>query len=823
MAGELQLGQYTIQRDPRGIRLTRPPMEGLPPASPLFCIMMHEPNKAASYVHIERLTPSADGGVDIHGFQTDRISLDGNIMYRPDLDGMELSLQLLNVSHDMNVRIGVYLELTNEADPRWMIPGLFYRENRVPACQHLYPMYHEFGFDPTRFVSSYWAFRADRAALPMVAAWTYGCFAFLSTSEVFGTSPDHPDGAGMSGLYLALEDGNPRLGAEFPYREMPVKYSFCHEDGADPDESFLHLPKRQPLVLNTVIGFGAPDLHAYDPVVRALYSRTQRFHKTSPRMMPEEAERNAHMALLRWHYDPRNAAIYETAAFDKAFGLRGTHVNRAHMHVGWQSGVLPAYAVLWGGREAKHQASIDAGISVLNKITSELSPAGTLLPVWTEEFGWSCSFGPEEGTAHSRTVAEAVFFLIRAIRLEMQHRTPHSNWLDAVASSINYAMAAQRPDGAFPAYFDLTTGRPTSFDGLAGIAWIPAMVASSALMQRPHFREVLTNAGNYYMEMLNDEFLYGSVEDQPLVPTCDDAHWALIAYSALYEFDRDAKWLAMAKKAADLAMTWRFAYNTTFGDDSILGRLGFKTRGGDILSVASPVLTANGLVCYGELVKLAALTGDRYFRERAEDSREFATQFVARTEGDLNARIGMTIGQASHTDWLEPKGRYQLLSSAYHCGLVRYAELVKRSLNLPLSVFEGQEESSLALEMGSAPVLYSETSLSLPGAEHGADAYTPLPLPSIKSFSRLDKEDSAPVSKERLNAPTPLAIPTGFLTELLTGGGGSPRGRGGEAEKKKITPPPRNATPPGGFSLPQEVADSMKEDEGGEEIKYKIF
>ncbi|MDX2176856.1 MAG: hypothetical protein SF028_10335 [Candidatus Sumerlaeia bacterium] len=787
----------------------------MPPVTPLMFFTLTKPGSAPGLFTIERVANAPEGGIDIHGYFTDRVALDGNVIYRPDVDGLEFTLQIENATEDMDLRLGAFLELTGEADPRWLIPGLFYRENKPAGCQLAFPAYHEFTREPRQLVSSHWSFRSDRAATPAVFSWTYGCFAFFSTAESFGVTPDHPEGAGMTSLYMALEDGNPRLGGEYPYREAPAKFSFCHDDGIDPEETFLHLPMRTPLLINFVVGFAPPDLHAYDRVLRGIAKRNTRFHTIRGKGTPVDAERCAHIGLFKWHYNPPTQAIYESAVFDRHFGQNGSHFERTHMHTGGKSGAFPAYVLLWGGREAQHQPSIEAGIRVLDKISSELSPAGTVFPMWTEEFGWSCSFGPEEGTAHSRTVAEAVFFLTRAARLELKADLTREQWLGAIASSVNYAMSAQRQDGAFPSYFDLTTGRPTSYEGFAGAAWIPAIAAASAILYRPHFREVLVAAATYYMDLMQQEFLCGSVEDQPLVPTCDDAHWAVIAFLTMYEFDRDPRWLALAIKAADYALTWRFTYNVSFPKGTFLGKMDFKTRGGDIFSVASPYLCCNGLVSYPEFLKLSALTGDKYYKDRAEDARTFASQLVATEEADLNARIGMTMSQVYHTDWIQPKGRVLATSSAYTCALIRYAELVKRNLEIPAAVFEGQDQSELAVEFGATPVLYSEVTLT-PDAAKKKAADEEAIKPSFSSFSKFLSEDKPaprrPTSRggDSASDATPLGVPGMGNTPLPLQ---TPVGFGRAASSDAVPKP---------FGGPPRENASQGEDSEGE-IKYKIF
>jgi hypothetical protein len=748
LANEMTIGNYSVTRDPRGLRLRRT-AEARRGSVPLLLFNVSIPQRLPTAIQIERIAPNKDGVIEFAGSWTDRLSIEGSLNAAPEVDGIEVTLRLIAAGSDLLLRFGAQLELTNEADPRWMVPGVLYRDNRAPGNARLFPTFHQFTRDPRRFVSSYWSFRSDRATLPAVFVWTYGTLGFISTSEVFGVSQDHPEGAGMTSIALAMEDGNPRIGVEFPYREAPVKYSFCHEDLIEPEETFLHLPARTPLTVTFLVGTAAPDLHGYAPVMKGLYARSARLHPTKAKLASEEAETCAHMGLLRWHYEPRHAAIYETAVFERQFGRNGGYHERTHMHAGWLSGAMPAYTLLWGGRDANHEPSINAGIVVLDKITSELSPAGTLFPVWTEEFGWSSSFGPEDGTAHSRTVAEACLFICRALRLELRHSATHLRWLEALDATLNYAMAAQREDGAFPSYFDLTTGRPTAFDGAGGLPWIAAIAASSSLLHRPHLREVLTKAGRYYGQMLHDEFLTGTVEDQPATPCADDAHWALISFLLLYEFDHDVQWLNLARKAADLACTWRFAYNVSFSRATMLGRHELRTRGADVVSAATPVSSALGLISYGEMLKLSALTGDRYYRERAEDARAFATQLVAAEDGELNARLGMVAAEICHTDWMQPKGRISTISAAYMAALVRHTELVRRSLQMPLEALEGLGNDPMFRELALTPTLYADAALSaekddegpglgdlLPsfggmmggGAKPGANA-TPLPIP----------------------------------------------------------------------------------------------
>ncbi|MBI5154683.1 hypothetical protein HZA57_05545, partial [Candidatus Poribacteria bacterium] len=229
MADVVSIGPYQFDLDPRGIRIRRE--DGSIPGGgrALLKFSMTLPNEAPMAFGIRRLTSVDDKSFDIHGFTTDRIALDARFQYRPEFDGFDVNVQIVNSTEDMSVRFSACLELTGEADPRWLIPGLFYNDNRVRECQRVYPGYTEIHRDPARFLSNHWSFRSDRTAMPLVFCTTYNVYGFLSTEEALGVSRDNPAGLGTTSIGLSSEDGHPRLSTDFPFVEEPVKYSYCRE------------------------------------------------------------------------------------------------------------------------------------------------------------------------------------------------------------------------------------------------------------------------------------------------------------------------------------------------------------------------------------------------------------------------------------------------------------------------------------------------------------------------------------------------------------------------------------------------------------------
>jgi uncharacterized protein YyaL (SSP411 family) len=249
----------------------------------------------------------------------------------------------------------------------------------------------------------------------------------------------------------------------------------------------------------------------------------------------------------------------------------------------------------------------------------------------------------------------------------------HRSWKEALRSNLAFAVSRQRDDGNLGTYYDLETGAVESWEGTAGLLWVAALVEGSRLLGESRWLEVAARAGAYYAKFVDAEFIYGAPEDVLLTPTSEDGYNAVIAYLVLHEADRDPRWLDLARRAADWMLTFRYAYNVAFGPDTLLGEYDFRTRGGDMASPSNQHLHAYGLICYPELLRLAALLGDDWYADRARDNLACFLQFVARHDGDFNARIGMVSERYYQTDWGGPKGGLLALSHAWSIGVVLYA------------------------------------------------------------------------------------------------------------------------------------------------------
>jgi hypothetical protein len=567
----------------------------------------------------------------------------------------------------------VEARLGTSGDPGWLIPGVFYGENRVPACERPYPRYAPGVHDPQGMVADAWSFRADRCATPAVFARdTHGGAALALDTE--------QGDLGEQGVGFALLSGDrPALRLHAPYREEPVSYY----GSADPRPAQAPLHTWQPgdtRTLRFTLHLLDADPHAYAPVLRTLHRRTPAPQRPAAWVgLDEAADLSAH-GLHRWHYRPDPPVLLETAAFDReALGERG---DRTAMHVSWVSGAPYAYAMLLHARRTGDSAMADAATGVLDHITANLAPCGTFWGQWGLNGGWNAGWTPDRNRLHARTLGDATLFLLRALRAERALGRDHPEWERAVRSNLAVARAGVRAtDGRPAAAHHSDTGAALTHEGSAGLAWIAPWTEAAETFGEPDWLDAARRAGAAYAGDVRAEFLCGAPEDVSLAPTSEDGYNAVIAYTLLHEADpADPRWLDLARRAADWTLTFRYTYDVAFGPHTLLGRYGFRTRGGDQASPSNQHLHAFGLICLPETVRLARHLDDPYYLDSARENLDCFRQFVARADGDFNAYRGMVSERFYQTECFQAKGMLLTLSHAWSAGVLLYACETARDL-----------------------------------------------------------------------------------------------------------------------------------------------
>ncbi|GAA4493856.1 hypothetical protein GCM10023191_032020 [Actinoallomurus oryzae] len=566
-------------------------------------------------------------------------------------------------------RLRVSASLPAEDDPYWLIPGLFYGENRPEGNDRLYPRYAREA-DTERFVSPAWSFRADRAATPAVFAWT--------GEGGLALAVDENSSLGLTGIGFAWEAGTATLHAEFPYREAPVSYYGDKVPLPPMARTHLWRPGERHTVELCVYPLAA-DRHAYAPVLRERHARTAT-EPLRPWVGVAEAADLAAYGLHRWHYRPDPAVLLETAAFDREFNgnVRGLG-DREAMHVAWVSGIPYAHALLAHGRRRRLPEEVAAGAAVIDHICANLAPSGTFWGQWGGSRGWVGSWTPVPGGLHARTLAEATLFLHRAVLAERAAGVARDSWERAVRSNLDVAVKSQSADGNLGSMLHAEDGRVLSREGAAGLTWVAALAEAADL--DPAYLPAAVRGGEHYAHFVDEEFLHGAPEDVDLAPTSEDGYAAILAYMALWRVTGEARWRDLARRAADWMLTFRYTYDVRFDPHTLLGAYGFRSRGADQASPSNQHLHAYGLICLPEMVELAEATGDPYYLELTRENLACFRQFIAREDGDFNAYKGMASERYYQTACFQAKGMLLTLSHAWSVGVLLLG--CEAALNLP--------------------------------------------------------------------------------------------------------------------------------------------
>ena len=581
------------------------------------------------------------------------------------VDGAGLAELRVTVTHmasepsDCGVRIGLDRPASPEP-PSWLIPGLFYGENRPPGCRRRFPRYERDAHDGPGMVSESWSFRSDRAATPAVFA-----------REALGTmvvAVDEVTGLGPSGIGLEGSAERTRIWVDLPYREEPVTYR-----GYDaPDAPTVRTRRWEAGDGASFVVLLGPDVAGPTAILRWLWARPGP-PAVEPWVDVEEAAGLAADGLVDFHYHEEHRALYETAAFERELdGSAGGSGDRPHMHVGWVSGAPWAAQLLAWGRRIGSERHAAAGIAVLDNIAEHLAPSGTFWAEWTLEGGWGTGWSPR-GTIHANTIGQATLFFLRALEGEDAAGVAHPGWESAVRSNLDAVASRQAADGNFGTYHDARTGIVTEWDGAGPLVWVAALLAGADRFGDDRYREAAERAGRHYRRFVDAELIYGAPEDIHLAPSSEDGYNAVIAYVALHRCTGDPEWLDVARRAADWMLTFRYTYDVAFEPDTLLGHYGFRTRGTDQASPANQHLHHFGLMCVPELVQLSRATGDDHYRQRAVESLAAWRQFVARRDGDFNAMRGMVSERFYQTDCFRAKGSLLPLSHAWTGGVLLLA------------------------------------------------------------------------------------------------------------------------------------------------------
>lgn len=594
----------------------------------------------------------------------------------------------------------VHLELPwKGGDTPWFfLPGFFYGQGRKDP-RLVYPALGPLT-DADPWVSPSWDFALDRMASPLALAYRDGRWVGLAWEPHYHVSdPQDADITNDAAVWGESEpqvgcgvawhgDGGGFLRLNIPANERPLRHARNRHNA--PTDKRLWLGPGQEVRLWVGLLDFAGDAHGYQQPVHELYRRLRPEH---PPAVAESASVLLDCALhglLAWHWvDDPGYWVY-TTAYDRSAEFnannKGTTLGWHFESLGFVGGFPVAYGLLWAA-EAGTSDEGDAGREVAERCLARWcdegqsewgffrtsyhpgeahTPNGSFAnpaPMGTQNrdsrgktpFYGSCWQG-DQRLLHARTTADASYYLARCLTLIDQEHPQRSQWVQALRRSCEAALSVQDGQGRFGQLYNVADRSVAQAEGAGGLLWITAFDAAE-----PHFdgdadfqqrlQEAMLRAAEGYAEDVLAEYICGAPEDVSLAPTSEDGYNAILAYAAVYRRTNEPRWLDLWRRAADWTLTWRKVYNVRFHPRNLLGAGDFRTAGGDFASSNNNHLHVYGCNCIAELYRLSQLTGDAYYRQRADEQFAFTGQLLSTVDGQWNGQRGMLSEQFYTNDW----------------------------------------------------------------------------------------------------------------------------------------------------------------------------
>lgn len=588
--------------------------------------------------------------------------------------------------------VRLQLDLPPEFTAPWfMVPGFVYGENRRADQERRHGKCW-LRFDtalrtPQDMASAWWDFGADRTASPLV---------YLHQGDqclALGTEP-HPQLSGS----VTSDDPEPQMGIGFGHDGksgfIRVSFPACDEpftynNGPDPAPTIRRLTLLPGACVSGRLYLYRfrGERHGYQRVLehydRALQQQDQA--AAPPPLAPLVADA-LHGIVVGHYHEKGNFFVYSRcydAVAEQIANARGTTLEWYQDMVGFVGGLMVSRGLLGGASITGDKRAAEVACRVADRICRDgLSPSGLFWadyvpaevetpnvtfpnPMARDRKAYGSGWLSTPTWVHSRTIADACEHLATMIQLRRAAGAePPASWPAALESNLRTALDLQLENGSYGQYYDAVARQVVKTEGCGGLLWIPALLKAVELKLgddgfRARILASVARAGAAYAPYVERENIWGAPEDNDS-PTSEDGMNAVMAYCDLYAATKDPRWLALARTAADWMLTFRKTFNQRLPANTLMGRYGMKSRGGDFASVSNNHLHVFEALCTRHLCRLSEWTGNPYYRQRARDHWGFVCQYLCRCDGMYNGFRGAMSEQFYWTDWGSWGGAYRL-------------------------------------------------------------------------------------------------------------------------------------------------------------------
>ena len=209
----------------------------------------------------------------------------------------------------------------------------------------------------------------------------------------------------------------------------------------------------------------------------------------------------------------------------------------------------------------------------------------------------------------------AVTQYVRAYELSVTAGRPKEAWRQNALDICNCFLGDPLANDRFPSRVS-PEGDLVEAVGTMGAFLVPGMVQAAKFAPGPGYLERAQTAFWAYVneDLRNLECAGGAPIGTPSVDM-ESAIPLLKGALLLFEATHEPRYLRAAEEAGYYLATWMYHHDVPFPEDTVLGRMDYCTRGGTGVSAVYQHIDPYAATVAADLLQLASLTGDRYWRE----------------------------------------------------------------------------------------------------------------------------------------------------------------------------------------------------------------
>jgi len=550
-----------------------------------------------------------------------------NVWLRLDGDVSRLNYDLGFQSTEPT-RLQLRLDLPGAANPFHLIPGNIYGDNNLERAEpgHYPNLTRQHPENVS--CSTYWEFRADRAALPLSAICFEGGVAALSI-EPYGEGyvlENNSDGFLRNGVFSQLaHDNKPNAcGVTLGYGNAPV--TFLNKDQWEPATEHLAYNAR---TSGSIFLRPAQSRLAVHDLIREVYNKHRSVDE--PRSVPAAVAALTD-AFLNINWQPERENFSNMRCIDDAKNTLTAW--RTLAEVGWTGGGVIGYPLLIASQYLNDATARERANYMLDWVAQSYNPAsGLLWDVYGKHEGkhlnwwWSGYIVKDCHCAY--TNGSGLYFLLKSFAFSRdQLGSEKPDWLQTGLKALDTMVQLQEESGNFG--FTYSPERPEILDreGFAGVWFVPALAIAYQLTGDEKYLESARRGIAFYHGFVRDINCWGTPLDTWKSVDQEGNLGFIRGAALLHRITGEAQYLQMLEDGAHYEYTWRYGFKAR-AEYPPLKDSHWNSCGGSITSVSNPHLHPMGIFVSADLKYLAEQTGDEYHQARYEDGIAFALNIIS--------------------------------------------------------------------------------------------------------------------------------------------------------------------------------------------------